>query len=119
MHSIHAGSVPSDLAPWGTVSDLGSTIVEGELNAFGKIHFGTPTSPLSAGYFACTQGKFTMTYPFNEHATVIEGECVLRDQNTGATVHFKPGDSWFIEKGTPVAWEIVTDRFVKHYFAAV
>ena len=26
---------------------------------------------------------------------------------------------WFVEKGTPVRWDITSDRFVKHYLAIV
>ncbi|QCP54270.1 DUF861 domain-containing protein [Trinickia violacea] len=119
MHSIKLGTFPHELDAWGTVADLGSTIVEGDVKAFGKVHYGTPASPVSAGYFACTKGKFNMTYPFTEQATVLEGECVLRNENTGEAVHYTVGDSWFIEKGTPIAWEILSDRFTKHYFAVV
>ncbi|AXL49954.1 hypothetical protein DSC91_001957 [Paraburkholderia caffeinilytica] len=117
MLSIKLGAPPPALDSWGTVADLGSTIIEGDVLAFGHIHFGTPTAPVSAGYFACTKGQFDMVYPFTEHATVIEGECVLRNGNTGESVHYRAGDSWFIEKGTPISWHILTDRLTKHYLA--
>ncbi|WP_179402483.1 cupin domain-containing protein [Burkholderia guangdongensis] len=117
MHSIKAGAALPQLDSWGTVADLGSTITEGEAKASGHVHFGTPTSPVSAGYFACTKGKFEMVYPFSEHATVVEGECTLLNRTTGEAVHYKAGDGWFIEKGTPIAWDIQSERFVKHYMA--
>jgi len=45
---------------------------------------------------------------------------LLTDESTGVTTRFKAGDSWFVEKGTPVLWEVVSDAgFVKHYLAFV
>lgn len=117
MLSIKAGTPIPELESWGTVADLGSTITEGEVLAFGKITSGTPTSPVSAGYFACTKGAFNMEYPFTEQAIVLEGECLLTNRATGESVHYKAGDAWFVEKGTPISWKILTDRFVKHYLA--
>nr|BFE97301.1 hypothetical protein GCM10020185_78370 [Pseudomonas brassicacearum subsp. brassicacearum] len=35
----------SDLDAWGTVADLGSQILEGEVKAFGKMTFGAPHRP--------------------------------------------------------------------------
>lgn len=119
MFSIKQGSKPLALDAWGTVADLGSEILEGEVKAFGKITFGAPDSPISAGYFSCTQGKFRMLYPFNEHATVIEGSVTLVNEATGVAVSYAPGDSWFIEKGTPILWHVSSDTFTKHYMAAV
>ena len=118
MKSIKQGEFNQALDSWGTVADLGSTILQGEVKAFGHLHHGTPQSPISAGYFACTQGKFEMTYPFTEHATVVEGECVLTDPRTGESTRYGVGDSWFVEKGTAVIWDILTPRFAKHYMAA-
>jgi len=108
----------NELDHWGSIADLGSQIVEGEVNAFGKMTFGAPTDPISAAYFGTNQGKFRMTYPFSEQATLLSGELVLTDESTGITTRFQAGDSWFVEKGTPVLWEVVsTDGFVKHYLA--
>ena len=38
----------SELDAWGTVADLGSQILEGEVRAFGKMTFGAPTDPVSS-----------------------------------------------------------------------
>lgn len=73
----------SALDAWGTVADLGSTILEGEVKAFGKMTFGAPTDPVSSAYFGATQGKFRMEYPFNEQATVVTGEVILTEEATG------------------------------------
>ncbi len=55
-----------------------------------------------------------MTYPFTEHATVLEGEVELTVAG-GEPQRFAPGDSWFVKQGTEVEWKILTPRFVKHY----
>jgi uncharacterized cupin superfamily protein len=99
---ISTAIIPS-LDSWGTVADLGSEILEGDCLALGKMVYGAPTDPVSSAYFGATRGVFRMTYPFTEHAVVLEGELTLTNEAT--------------EKGTPVLWTITTDRFVKHYVA--
>ena len=81
--------------------------------------FGEPTDNLNCGVFSCTRGSFVMEYPFAEHATVWEGSATLTNERTGESVQYQAGDSWFVEKGTPVRWDITSDRFVKHYLAIV
>lgn len=119
LTAITHGITLEQLDAWGTVADLGSEILEGEVRAFGKMTAGAPTDPVSAAYFGTTKGKFRMTYPFNEQATVVSGELRLTDESTGHSQQFKAGDSWFVTKGTPVLWEVLSDSFVKHYYAVV
>ena len=107
-----------DLTPIGTVEVLGSTILEGECKAYVKGTFGAPTDAVSAGYFGTSQGKFRMVYPFNEQATVVQGEVSLTDESTGLTHHYKAGDAWAVTRGTPVLWEVRSPTFIKHYLAA-
>lgn len=109
----------SELDPWGTVADLGAEILDGDVRAFGKMTFGAPTDPVSSAYFGTTQGTFRMVYPFAEQATLVTGEVLLTDESSGQTTRYQAGDSWFVTKGTPVRWEVLSDSFVKHYFAAV
>ncbi len=45
-----------------------------------------------------------MTYPFTEHATVLEGEVELTVAG-GEPQRFAPGDSWFVKQGTEVGVE--------------
>jgi hypothetical protein len=118
MLVLKSSAIP-ELDSWGTVADLGSTILEGEAKAFGRFTHGTPDAPVSAGYFAVTQSTFRMVYPFTEHAVVLEGEVTLKNEATGETATYKAGDGWMVEKGTPVLWTVHTPRFVKHYMAAV
>lgn len=117
MLDISTDTIPA-LDPWGTVADLGAEMIEGDLKASGKMIFGAPTDPLSCGYFAVTRGRFRMIYPYTEHAVVVEGTATLTDERTGTTKTYDVGDAWFVEKGTPVLWEVTSERFVKNYFAA-
>lgn len=115
MTPFNTDTIPA-LDSWGTVADLGSEI-EGECAALGKMVFGAPTDPVSCAYFGATRGVFRMTYPFNEHAVVVEGEVTLKNEATGESRTYGPGEGWFVEKGTPVLWTVTTDRFVKNYLA--
>ena len=107
----------SELDAWGTVADMGSEILEGDVKAFGKMIHGTPTDSVSSGYFGTTRGTFRMVYPFDEQAVVVTGEVQLTDESTGLVTRYKAGDAWFVTKGTPVLWDILSESFVKHYFA--
>ncbi|MFC5695363.1 cupin domain-containing protein [Pseudomonas sp. GCM10022186] len=114
---IKHGITLDELDAWGSVADLGSEILEGEVRAFGKMTAGAPTDPVSAAYFGTTKGRFRMVYPFNEQATVVSGELRLTDESTGQSQLYRTGDTWFVTKGTPVLWEVLSDSFVKHYYA--
>lgn len=107
-----------DMQAIGTVSALGATIESGEAQAFTKGTLGSPDGPVSAGYFGVTRGVFRMTYPFNEQATVVEGSVKLTDLVRGTSTIFSKGESWFVTQGSEVRWEILSDFFVKHFFAA-
>jgi uncharacterized cupin superfamily protein len=118
MTPFNADTIP-ELDNWGTVADLGSEILKGDCRALGKMVHGAPTDVVSCGYFAATKGIFRMTYPFNEHAVVLEGEVTLKNEATGESRTYRQGEGWFVEKGTPVLWTVSTDRFVKNYLAVV
>ncbi|QCW28526.1 cupin domain-containing protein [Lysobacter enzymogenes] len=117
MTPIERGLSIEALDPWGTVADLGSQPLEGEVRAYGRMTYGAPTDALSAGYFGATRGKFRLVYPFAEHAVVVAGEVALTDESTGTTTRYRAGDGWFVAKGTSTVWEILSDEFVKHYVA--
>lgn len=119
MLAIVPGTPPATLDPWGTVADLGSTILDGDCRAFGKMEYGAPTDPVSCGWFSVTKGRFRMTYPFTEHAVAVEGRVTLTDETTGVSRSYGPGEAWFVAKGTTVLWQVETDVFTKNYFAVV
>lgn len=108
-----------DMHPIGPVTNLGATIVSGEVNAYALGTFGAPTDPVSAGFFGVTRGVFSMVYPFNEQATVVQGTVKLTDVASGTSVTYRTGDSWFVTQGTEVLWEIESDFFIKHFFGVV
>jgi len=117
---LQNGITLDQLDSWGSVTGLGSETIGGDVTAYGRMTHGAPTDPISAAYFGTNKGKFRMTYPFSEQATLLSGELLLTDESTGVTTRFKAGDSWFVEKGTPVLWDVVSDAgFVKHYLAFV
>jgi len=119
MNIIDINHAPrrEDMQAIGTVSVLGATIEAGEAQAYAKGSFGAPDSAVSAGYFGVTRSVFRMTYPFNEQATVVEGSVRLTDLASGTSTVFSKGESWFVTQGSEVRWEILSEFFVKHFFA--
>ncbi len=114
---IRHGITLDELDAWGSVADLGSEILEGEVKAFGKMTAGAPTDPVSAAYFGTTAGKFRMTYPFSEQATVVSGEVRLTDESTGQSTPLQGRRQLVRQQGHPVLWEVADGGFVKHYYA--
>ena len=106
-----------ELESWGSIANLGSEVLEGDVQCMGHMVHGAPTDPVSCAFFGVTRGKFRMTYPFDEHATVVEGSVTLTDESTGIAQTYHVGDGWFVRKGTPILWEVTSDRFVKIYLA--
>jgi uncharacterized protein len=105
------------LDAWGTPEDIGAETLEGPMQVSGRLAFGTFETPVSGGLYAATRGKYRVTYPFHEHATLLDGELALTDEKTGVTVHYGPGDSWIIAKGTKVIWHIISPSIRKSYLA--
>jgi uncharacterized cupin superfamily protein len=115
--TLNAPRIPLD--HWGTPEDIGATTVEGPIKVSGKLVFGTFETPISGGFYAATKGKYRVTYPFTEHATLLDGELAITDEATGETTTYGPGDSWIIAKGTTVLWHIRSAHICKSYLAAV
>lgn len=101
----------------GSVTNLGSTIIEGDPQASIAMIHGAPEDAVACAIFKCTQGVFSMQYPFTEHATVLEGKVKLKNLDTGEEETFGPGDSWFVTQGSKIEWHIISDYFVKHYLS--
>lgn len=118
LTALERNTTTADLEPWGSLKDLGAEILDGgDIDAYGKLTHGAPTDPVHAAYFGASKGKFRLVYPFSEQATVLDGEVRITDESTGRSTHFKVGDSWFVVKGTPTLWEVLSDSFTKHYLA--
>lgn len=110
------GTLP-EMAEIGSVTNLGSTVISGEPQASIAMVEGAPEDSVACGIFKCTQGVFSMQYPFTEHATVLEGKLKLKNLDTGEETTFGPGDSWFVNQGSKIEWHILSDYFVKHYLS--
>jgi len=119
MQALKLTTDTSQMQSVGSVANLGSEVIEG--NPEGSIQFlsGNPETNVAVALFGCTKGVFRMVYPFSEHATVLSGRVTLKNENTGETETFGPGDGWHFEKGTSVLWTVETDDFVKHYMSIV
>ncbi len=65
-----------ELQPIGSVSLLGQRRPKA-IRRWRAMVYGEPQDAFTCGLFSSTQGSFTMTYPFTEHATVLEGEVEL------------------------------------------
>jgi len=106
-----------ELDAWGSPEDIGATTLEGPIEVAGKLLFGSLETPVSGGLYSATKGKYRVVYPFHEHATLLDGELALTDENSGETLVYGPGDSWLIAKGTPMIWDIRSVHIRKSYIA--
>lgn len=117
MKPIFLNSTLPEMAEIGSITNLGSTVIDGDPQASIAMVDGAPEDSVACGIFKCTTGVFRMQYPFTEHATVLEGELKLKNIDTGEENTFGPGDSWFVAQGTNVEWHVISDHFVKHYLS--
>ncbi|KAJ3528813.1 hypothetical protein NM208_g10032 [Fusarium decemcellulare] len=63
-----------------------------------------PPNPISAGFFRLNKGEpLKYTYKYDETKIILEGNFTLEDGN-GQKVDAKPGDVFFIPKGTTVTF---------------
>lgn len=117
MHSYLIQAATADLSDWGTPEDLGAETLEGSVRIAGRIDLGSTDGAVLGGVYSATRGAYRVVYPFHEHATLLEGQLKLTDEATGTATAYGPGDSWIIRKGTPVPWEITTERVAKSFLA--
>lgn len=117
MHSYVKQMDVVGLDDWGRPEDIGAETIDGPIQVSGRIDLGNPEAPVFGGIYAATRGVYRVTYPFHEHATILEGEVELTDESTGISQVFRTGDSWLIRKSTPMRWDIKSVRVVKSYIA--
>ncbi|MGW7198490.1 cupin domain-containing protein [Streptomyces chryseus] len=100
------------------LNDLGDPVVLG-----GKVLEGHPRisarvdldqEGLSAGVFQATTGTLEVTFPFTEHATILDGEVTITDSD-GNRHTYRPGDSYVIEQGHVVTWDVRGERVLKSF----
>jgi uncharacterized protein len=95
---------------------LGGRVLEGDPRLYARIdHSG---NGVTAGLFKATTGKIEVTFPFSEHATILEGQVTITD-STGQSHTFKAGDSYFIRQGQVVIWEVKGKQVIKSFFNTV
>jgi uncharacterized cupin superfamily protein len=97
----------------GTPEDLGAKTLEGTPEASVQVDFSA--EGMRAGLFMATRGKVEFTFPYTEHATILEGEVILTDES-GQTHTYRPGDSYFITQGQIIVWEVKSERMIKSFF---
>ena len=102
-----AGMTPSDFAS----KDAFTTDDKSELNHF---YHAADDESLLAGVWECAPCKEVIdAYPVHEMMTIISGSVTLTSDD-GESETFTAGDSFFVEKGTQLTWEI-TETLRKFY----
>lgn len=95
---------------------LGGKTLEGKAEISARVDF--KSGGLTAGLFMATRGKVEVTFPFTEHATILEGEVTLTDES-GQSHTYRPGDSYFIKQGQVITWDVKAERVIKSFFNIV
>ncbi|MBV7333128.1 DUF861 domain-containing protein [Chloroflexi bacterium TSY] len=103
----------SELEPLGPPSSLGGEVIEGNPQLSARIDY--QTDGFMAGIFEATTGLVRIYFPFTEHATIIEGEVTLTDES-GLSHTFRPGDSYLIEQGEVILWDVQGARVRKSFY---
>jgi uncharacterized protein len=100
----------------GPVELLGGRVLEGEPRIYARIDY--QRHGTTAGLFKATRGRVEVTFPFTEHATILEGEVTVTDE-TGQRHTYKAGDSYFIRQGQVVLWEVKGKQVIKSFLNIV
>jgi uncharacterized protein len=100
----------------GAPANLGGRVLAGDPQIFARIDYAR--GPVAAGLFKATTGKIEVTFPFSEHATIMEGEVTITD-GSGQSHTYKAGDSYFIRQGSVVIWEVKGKQVIKSFFNTV
>ena len=100
----------------GPVEGLGGRVLEGEPRIYARFDYSR--NGMTSGLFKSTTGKVEVTFPFSEHATILEGEVTITDE-TGQSHSYKAGDSYFIRQGQVVLWDVKGKQVIKSFFNIV
>ncbi|QRK13635.1 DUF861 domain-containing protein [Archangium violaceum] len=95
---------------------MGGQVLEGSPRLYGRIDYSK--DGMAAGIFKATKGKIRVTFPFSEHATILEGKVTITDES-GQSHTFKEGDSYFIRQGQVVIWEVKGKEVIKSFYNVV
>jgi hypothetical protein len=106
----------ADLVDLGDPAGLGGRVLEGSPRIAARFDF--DEGGMTAGIFQATTGVVEITFPFTEHATILEGEVAITGAD-GETQVFRRGDSYLIRQGEVVVWEVRGARMRKSFFNRV
>lgn len=106
----------ASLRSFGAPADLGGRVLAGNPQISGRIDY--IQDNMTAGVFMVTTGKVEITFPFTEHATILEGEVILTDE-AGQTRTLKAGDSYFVRQNQVVTCEVKGKQLIKSFFNVV
>ncbi|MDH4110882.1 MAG: cupin domain-containing protein [Gammaproteobacteria bacterium] len=103
------GSLQAGITPYHPLQEDGWTIVAGSpVQSVRMDHGSFETGPL-VGIWACTVGVIEMpVLPYNEFVTVYRGR-VIATLDDAAPVELKPGDSFYVPKGSRIRWDVQED----------
>jgi uncharacterized protein len=97
----------------GPPGPMGGEVLSGEPRLYGRFDF--REGNVAAGVFMATTGLIRVTFPFTEHATILEGEVTITDE-AGQTRSLKAGDSYFIRQNQVILWDVKGQHVLKSFF---
>ena len=101
----------------GAPEALGGRVLEGNPEIFARIDYSHKGS--AAGLFKATTGKIEIFFPFTEHATILEGEVTITDEQSGESRTLGPGDSYLIRQNQTVRVDVRSKHLIKSFFNVV
>jgi uncharacterized cupin superfamily protein len=113
VYSTHRPVADTDLIDLGDAAGLGGKILEGNPRISARIDY--QRDGVTAGVFQATTGVVEVTFPFTEHATILDGAVTITDAD-GTEHTYRPGDSYLIEQGAVVRWAVDEERVQKSFF---
>ncbi len=117
FYSPRGGPVDEADFIWlGPPEGLGGRVLEGDPQIFARVDYSG--NGVTAGLFKATTGTLEVTFPFTEHATILQGQVTITD-STGQSHLYKPGDSYFIRQGQVIVWDVKDKQVIKSFFNVV
>ncbi len=113
VYKPHRPVADTDLVDLGDPEGLGGKVLEGDPRISARVDH--QRDGMTAGVFQSTTGVVEITFPFTEHATILAGAVTITDSD-GEEHTYQPGDSYFIEQGAVVRWEVRGERVQKSFF---
>lgn len=100
--SIDQKDVTFSQTDWTTVDS--TRVIEGAPQSAAKIFYTSSDEKFCAGLYACTAGKWRVSYTEDEFCTLLEGSVTLTSEN-GATQTFTAPSSFLIPAGFQGFWQ--------------